>query len=99
MHFVKEFILVVGDDEDGDSDGDGSHYDDYGGIMEGRDGSKHGHCPLGLRATEMTVAPIKPRTCSAICAERLNYKPLVMLIINTTSFFWSHYQLSTQTYT
>ena len=51
MHFVKEFILVVGDDEDGDSDGDGSHYDDYGGIMEGRDGSKHGHCPLGLRAT------------------------------------------------
>lgn len=25
--------------------------DDYGGIMEGRDGSKHGHCPLGLRAT------------------------------------------------
>ena len=51
MHFVKEFILVVGDDEDGDSDGDGSRYDDYGGIMEGRDGSKHGHCPLGLRAT------------------------------------------------
>ena len=53
MHFVKEFILVVGnnEDEDGDGDVEGSHYDDYGGIMEGRDGSKHGHCPLGLRAT------------------------------------------------
>ena len=53
MHFVKEVILVVFNDEDEDGDGDveGSHYDDYGGIMEGRDGSKHGHCPLGLRAT------------------------------------------------
>ena len=53
VHFVKELILVVGNDEDEDGDGDveGSHYDDYGGIMEGRDGSKHGHCPLGLRAT------------------------------------------------
>ena len=36
MHFVKEFILVVGnnEDEDGDGDVEGSHYDDYGGIME-----------------------------------------------------------------